>query len=406
VEDCLITRCGRFEKQVAGVQIALARDITVRHCSIHDMPRAGINIGDGCWGGHVIEHCDVFDTVKETGDHGSFNCWGRDRYWHPDISVVDRQVAADPDLPFLDAGKPVILRNNRWRCDRGWDVDLDDGATNYEITNNVMLAGGLKLREGYRRVATNNIIVNNNLHPHVWYQNSGDVFTRNIVMGPYRDILMNVSPWGRELDRNLYTTSEADRTKHAARGCDANSIVADPLFVNPAAGDFRVRDGSPALALGFTNFPMDQFGVTSTRLRSLARTPEIPSSLNIGTGEGAGAGFEPIEWQGATIREMFHLEFSAVGVGIDAGGVLVAGLAAGSMAEEQGIRRGDFIQRANDRPVRNTREFVEAVGPVPAGQTIKIRAIRNQQPIDISVQSVGDVTAGEPASDPAETPPR
>ena len=24
-----------------------------------------------------------------------------------------------------------MLRNNRWRCDHGWDIDLDDGSTNY-----------------------------------------------------------------------------------------------------------------------------------------------------------------------------------------------------------------------------------------------------------------------------------
>ena len=39
--------------------------ITVRQCSIYDTSRAGINIGDGCWGGHVIEFCDIFDTVKD-----------------------------------------------------------------------------------------------------------------------------------------------------------------------------------------------------------------------------------------------------------------------------------------------------------------------------------------------------
>lgn len=81
VEDCLITRCGTVEKQSAPVQISMAMDITVRHCTIYDAPRAGINISEGTWGGHVIEHCDVFDTVLETGDHGAFNSWGRDRYW-------------------------------------------------------------------------------------------------------------------------------------------------------------------------------------------------------------------------------------------------------------------------------------------------------------------------------------
>jgi hypothetical protein len=55
VDNCLIHLTGRVEKQTAGVQIQLAQSITVRHCSIYDMPRAGINIGDGSWGGHIID---------------------------------------------------------------------------------------------------------------------------------------------------------------------------------------------------------------------------------------------------------------------------------------------------------------------------------------------------------------
>jgi hypothetical protein len=82
-------------------------------------------------------------------------------------------VAKNPDLPFLDAGTPTIIRNSRWRCDHGWDVDLDDGSTNYEITNNVFLKGGLKLREGYRRIVTNNIGFNSTAHPHAWYRTAG-----------------------------------------------------------------------------------------------------------------------------------------------------------------------------------------------------------------------------------------
>ena len=56
-------------------------------------------------------------------------------------------------------------------------------------------------------------------------------------------------------------------------GWDEDSIVADPLFVDPAKGDFRVKDGSPALKLGFKNFPMDQFGVKKPSLKAIARTP-------------------------------------------------------------------------------------------------------------------------------------
>ena len=189
-----------MEKQTAGVAIDLAQEITVRHCSIYDMPRAGINIGDGSWGGHVIEFCDVFDTVKETGDHGSFNSWGRDRFWRPSIAEVNAWVREVPELPRLDAVKPVILANNRWRCDHGWDIDLDDGSSYCIITNNLCLRGGIKNREGFGRVVENNITVSSGLHPHVWYTESGDLFRRNIVWRDYQAALMHGPPWGQELD--------------------------------------------------------------------------------------------------------------------------------------------------------------------------------------------------------------
>jgi hypothetical protein len=284
VEDCLIYLTGRVEKQTAGVNIDLAQNITVRHCSIYDMPRAGINIGDGCWGGHVIEFCDVFDTVKETGDHGSFNSWGRDRYWRPNIAEVNAWVKQVPELPRLDAVEPVILRNNRWRCDHGWDIDLDDGSSFYIITNNLCLHGGIKNREGYGRMVENNITVGSSLHPHVWYAASGDIFRRNIVWREYQPALMPAPPWGQELDYNLMhragvTNAPATRL-HGQSGRDEHSLVADAQFVNPAQGDYRVKEGSPALSLGFVNFPMDRFGVQRPALKALARTPVLPD-LNI-----------------------------------------------------------------------------------------------------------------------------
>ncbi len=62
-----------------------------------------------------------------------------------------------------------MLRNNRWRCDHGWDIDLDDGASNYELRNNLCLNGGIKNREGFGRVVDNNVITASGFHPHVWY---------------------------------------------------------------------------------------------------------------------------------------------------------------------------------------------------------------------------------------------
>ena len=98
------------------------------------------------------------------------------------------------------------------------------------------------MREGFNRRVWNNIAVNNSLHPHVWFENSGDVVTNNIWMGAYRPAGMNIKKWGQELDYNLFTTSDADRTKFADKGCDANSLTGDAMFVDPAIGDYRAKD--------------------------------------------------------------------------------------------------------------------------------------------------------------------
>jgi hypothetical protein len=273
VHDCLMFHLGTVEKQIAGVQISMSGRITVSHCSIYDLPRAGINIGEGTFGGHVIEFCDVFDTVKETGDHGSFNSWGRDRYWGMRGRPLEELLREVPDLPKWDAAETTILRNTRWRCDHGWDIDLDDGSTNYHIYNNLCLHGGIKNREGFFRVVENNIMVNNTFHPHCWYPNSRDAFRRNIVMGPYRPAIMN--HWDGELDRNFFTAAGALAEVQKKFHTDQNSLAGDPMFVDPPSGDYRVKDDSPALKAGFKNFPMDQFGVVSPRLRAEARTPKL-----------------------------------------------------------------------------------------------------------------------------------
>ena len=44
-------------------------------------------------------------------------------------------------------------------------------------------------------------------------------------------------------------------------GNDAHSLIADPLFVDPAAGDYRLRPESPALALGFVPIPVERIGI-------------------------------------------------------------------------------------------------------------------------------------------------
>ncbi|MCC7495749.1 MAG: DUF3465 domain-containing protein [Fimbriimonadaceae bacterium] len=53
-----------------------------------------------------------------------------------------------------------------------------------------------------------------------------------------------------------------------ATGQDAGSVVADPLFVDPARDDYRLQPNSPALKLGFEPLPFDQMGCYADALRA------------------------------------------------------------------------------------------------------------------------------------------
>lgn len=334
--DNLIHDIGLIDKQATGVQIEMAARITVDHNSIYQVPRAGINVGDGAWGGHRITHNDVFDTVLETGDHGAFNSWGRDRYWHPDRAEMDRRVAAEPGLALLDAVEPIVMRRNRFRCDHGWDIDLDDGSSNYVIEQNLLLAGGLKLREGFQRVVRNNILVDNTFHPHVWFAESGDVFESNVVMTPYQPV--GISRWGRSVDRNLFASGEGLQQARS-RGTDADSVAGDPGFANPGAGDYTVTNAALAARVGFANFPMDDFGVRPARLKALALKPAFP----VPVGAAAVAPEAPRVLAGLTVKSVQTLgEQSAAGLGRPAG-VLVLAVAPGSAGERAGYRARDVI---------------------------------------------------------------
>ena len=272
VDNCLIERVGVVEKQATGVEISMSYGINVINTSIYDASRAGINISEGTFGGHLIDGCDVFDTVKETGDHGSFNSWGRDRFWHL-YNLPQKEIYK---YASLDCISKTVIRNSRFRCDRGWDIDLDDGSSNYEIYNNLCLNGGIKLREGFNRYVHNNITVNNSVHMHVWYPNSGDIVENNIIFTEYQPILME-NGYGKSIDNNVLHSKNTKGVKKAPElekitGMDKSSTKTRCIFKDVKHGDYTLI--SPKIC-GFEGFPCE-FGVRYEPLKKLAKTPILP----------------------------------------------------------------------------------------------------------------------------------
>jgi len=377
-ENNLIHDIGKIEKQATAVQIEMASEILVSHNTIYRVPRAGVNIGDGCWGGHLIENNDVFETVLETGDHGAFNSWGRDRFWHPNRKTMDSLVLLHPELIFLEAQKTIVIRNNRFRCDHGWDIDLDDGSSNYHIYNNVCLSGGLKFREGFRRVAENNILINNSFHPHVWFKNSGDIFRKNIVMRPYFPIM--VTDWGKEVNHNLFPDKAALASAQALN-IDRDSKSGDPNFVGAKHGNYHVKSASPALNIGFKNFPMNNFGVTKASFRKMAAKVDFPVLLN------AALEMELQEtiWLGAKIRNVNGLgDRSAFGLPDEKGVVLVE-IPASSILTKSTLQAGDVIRTANDEEAGNVVRLEAIRQQYNWTGKLNLEILRNQQVLKIEV---------------------
>jgi len=111
-------------------------------------------------------------------------------------------------------------------------------------------------------------------------KNNSDRFVRNIVATRDHDTVYRFiaqQGWLKEMNHNLlfndagkavvkegwggekaYTFDDWKKT-----GNDVNSLFADPQFVDAARGDYRVKDSSPALKLGFRNFEMNPFGLTA-----------------------------------------------------------------------------------------------------------------------------------------------
>ena len=162
----LVHDVGVFAKQCGGVFIANALRIRIAQCHIYNCPRAGINVNNGLYGGHVFENNDLHDTVRETSDHGPFNSYGRDYYWCQHVNHHGYRPKGRSRLtatarhnfgPFAEIAKSArettIIRRNRFSVSRlgqkigpglQHPIDLDDGSSNYEVYENLGVQMSIK----------------------------------------------------------------------------------------------------------------------------------------------------------------------------------------------------------------------------------------------------------------------
>ena len=285
VQNNLIRNCGVFGKQVAGIYISRAQRITLAHNHVHSMPCAGICIDDGGPGGHIIEQNDIHDTVEETKHYGSITAFGKLRSLQGDAS---HPLSTSTAMPELAPAETIAIRNNLIREKTGFGVLLAGGATSYDIYDNVAVGAPICLGQGARRSVYNNILYDCDLAADFLIGGSwsDDRYHHNVAVltGETAYLLSTAAdecPPKEEIDYNCIYQKARDFAATVTRlhsdpgfvepagmgltdwqrlGFDRHSTFASPLLADPTHLDFRLLAGSPALALGFRNLAISQWG--------------------------------------------------------------------------------------------------------------------------------------------------
>ena len=162
----------------------------------------------------------------------------------------------------------------------GWGLYADEGSTGITMEGNVTYDttdGGFHQHYGKDNVIRNNVFAFSEEYQ-VKRARAEDhlsfTFEKNIVVFDRGDLLgsnwngttanfLNRSNvyWDASARPVTFTDKKLSLAAWQQTGQDLGSLVADPLFVDAARRDFRLRAGSPALALGIRSIEVSAMGV-------------------------------------------------------------------------------------------------------------------------------------------------
>lgn len=132
IEGNIVHELGMWEKQSSMWFQAKSAKTTIRHNLFFNGPRAGINFNDGFGGGDEVSENLIFNTCRESGDHGPINSWDRQPY----LTTVRTGSPSLVPVP-RDIHHNFIVAN----YDGTKGIDNDDGSSYYQMHHNFHVGG-------------------------------------------------------------------------------------------------------------------------------------------------------------------------------------------------------------------------------------------------------------------------
>jgi hypothetical protein len=297
---------GDIHNRCGGVFLWRCSGIKVTHNHIHDGPRyaIGTDVGNDfeiAW--NLCHHVNLTTSDTSIIEGGTAGDWSL-----PDDEELRRNREHNwgnrihHNLCY-DSGGWSSHGGGTWAFpDYSWGIYLDLSNSGWHIHDNIVydtVLGGFMQNAGLENRVENNIFIGgkkSQVRFNNWagYVMSGHRCERNIISYQGHSAALyeaaNVLPQHCCYARNLiHCRSGLPRVKGIALGDatdswsawqalgqDAGSVLADPLFVDAAKHDYRLKPGSPALNLDFQPFDLTHAGNYASADRRTWPRPEEP----------------------------------------------------------------------------------------------------------------------------------
>lgn len=271
VENNIIRAGGFTFNGAIGIWIAHASDNVVAHNDVGDFRYTGVSMG-WTWG------------YAETVCHRNQLLWNR-------IHHIGQGVLSDMGGIYTLGNSEGTVEMGNWIHDvngyagsgsPAWGLYTDEGSRGILMTSNLVERcrdGAVHQHYGRENVWANNIfatfdksgvwrsrienhttvIVTNNIF---WWTNPEAQILNGAAKRTISDIVFNDNVYWCTAGISTNAWGGRARDLWMAAGHDTRSQIADPLFVDPAKGDWRLLPDSPALKKGFVPWDWTFAGVS------------------------------------------------------------------------------------------------------------------------------------------------